>query len=154
MKKFLCYDTNDAASGKINVDSRGVLKPNSTVPSGGVPYDQLWIDPDGSTMWANVVLPVQFAVTNTGSSTTIQCNFAYDELRRRLNSHGFITMGCQLYDYSTKNLYTMTTCEQKAMWLEFSFVVPRDVSNGTMIGSILKVYYLHNGTITFTKPEV
>ena len=26
MKKFLCYDTNDAASGKINVDSRGVLK--------------------------------------------------------------------------------------------------------------------------------
>ena len=26
MKKFLCYDTNDAASGKINVDSRGMLK--------------------------------------------------------------------------------------------------------------------------------
>ena len=31
MKKFLCYDTNDAASGKINVDSRGILKPNSGV---------------------------------------------------------------------------------------------------------------------------
>lgn len=27
MKKFLCYDTNDAASGKINVDNRGMLKP-------------------------------------------------------------------------------------------------------------------------------
>ena len=27
MKKFLCYDTNDAASGKINVDGRGMLKP-------------------------------------------------------------------------------------------------------------------------------
>ena len=27
MRKFLCYDTNDAASGKINVDSRGMLKP-------------------------------------------------------------------------------------------------------------------------------
>ena len=27
MKKFLCYDTNDAASGKINVDSRGMLTP-------------------------------------------------------------------------------------------------------------------------------
>ena len=27
MKKFLCYDTNDAASGKINVDNRGILKP-------------------------------------------------------------------------------------------------------------------------------
>lgn len=26
MKKFLCYDTNDAASGKIGVDSRGMLK--------------------------------------------------------------------------------------------------------------------------------
>lgn len=26
MKKFLCYDTNDVASGKIDVDSRGVLK--------------------------------------------------------------------------------------------------------------------------------
>lgn len=26
MKKFLCYDTNDAASGKIDVDSRGMLK--------------------------------------------------------------------------------------------------------------------------------
>lgn len=27
MRKFLCYDTNDAASGKINVDSRGMLTP-------------------------------------------------------------------------------------------------------------------------------
>ena len=26
MRKFLCYDTNDAASGKIDVDSRGILK--------------------------------------------------------------------------------------------------------------------------------
>ena len=27
MRKFLCYDTNDAASGKINVDNRGMLRP-------------------------------------------------------------------------------------------------------------------------------
>lgn len=27
MKRFLCYDTNDAASGRINVDNRGMLKP-------------------------------------------------------------------------------------------------------------------------------
>ena len=27
MKKFLCYDTEQAARGKINVDSRGMLKP-------------------------------------------------------------------------------------------------------------------------------
>ena len=51
MKKFLCYDTNDAASGKINVDSRGMLKPNSTVPSGSTPYQQLVTDGDGNTKW-------------------------------------------------------------------------------------------------------
>lgn len=52
MKKFLCYDTNDAASGKINVDNRGVLKPNSTVPStNGAPYQQLVTDGDGNVKW-------------------------------------------------------------------------------------------------------
>ena len=52
MKKFLCYDTNDAASGKINVDSRGVLKPNSTVPStNGASYQQLVTDGEGNTKW-------------------------------------------------------------------------------------------------------
>ena len=28
MRKFLCYDTNDAASGKINVSANGMLKPD------------------------------------------------------------------------------------------------------------------------------
>ena len=51
MKKFLCYDTNDAASGKINVDNRGVLKPNSTVPSGSAPYKQLVTDGEGNVQW-------------------------------------------------------------------------------------------------------
>lgn len=52
MKKFLCYDTNDAASGKIDVDSRGILKPNSTVPStNGTPYQQLVTDGNGNTQW-------------------------------------------------------------------------------------------------------
>ena len=52
MKKFLCYDTNDAASGKINVDNRGMLKPNSTVPStNGTPYQQLVTDGDGKVKW-------------------------------------------------------------------------------------------------------
>ena len=52
MKKFLCYDTNDAASGKINVDNRGMLKPNSTVPStNGTPYQQLVTDGGGNTVW-------------------------------------------------------------------------------------------------------
>ena len=51
MKKFLCYDTNDAASGKIEVDNRGMLKPNSTVPSGSTPYQQLVTDGNGNTQW-------------------------------------------------------------------------------------------------------
>ena len=52
MKKFLCYDTNDAASGKINVDNRGMLKPNSTVPStNGAAYKQLVTDGNGNTKW-------------------------------------------------------------------------------------------------------
>lgn len=51
MKKFLCYDTNDVASGKINVDNRGILKPNSTVPSGSTPYQQLVTDGTGAARW-------------------------------------------------------------------------------------------------------
>ena len=52
MKKFLCYDTNDAASGKINVDSRGMLKPNSTIPStNGASYQQLVTDGKGGVKW-------------------------------------------------------------------------------------------------------
>ena len=52
MKKFLCYDTNDAASGKVSVSSNGVLKPNSTVPStNGASYQQLVTDGSGNTKW-------------------------------------------------------------------------------------------------------
>ena len=29
MKKFLCYDTNDAASGKVNVSANSMLKPDA-----------------------------------------------------------------------------------------------------------------------------
>ena len=52
MKKFLCYDTNDAASGKINVSTNGVLRPNSTVPStNGAAYQQLVTDGNGGVKW-------------------------------------------------------------------------------------------------------
>ena len=52
MKKFLCYDTNDAASGKINVSVNGVLSPNATVPStNGTAYQQLVTDGEGNTKW-------------------------------------------------------------------------------------------------------
>ena len=52
MKKFLCYDTNDAASGKINVSANGVLKPNSTVPStNGAANQYLVTDNKGEVRW-------------------------------------------------------------------------------------------------------
>ena len=52
MKKFLCYDTNDAASGKINVSVNGVLKPNSTVPStNGAANQYLVTDDKGEVRW-------------------------------------------------------------------------------------------------------
>ena len=52
MKKFLCYDTNDAASGKINVSPNGVLRPNSTVPStNGAANQQLVTDGEGGVKW-------------------------------------------------------------------------------------------------------
>ena len=52
MKKFLCYDTNDAASGKISVNSNGVLSPNATLPStNGVPHQQLVTDDKGEVRW-------------------------------------------------------------------------------------------------------
>ena len=52
MKKFLCYDTNDAASGKVNVSANGVLSPNATVPStNGSIYQQLVTDGSGNAKW-------------------------------------------------------------------------------------------------------
>ena len=52
MKKFLCYDTNDAVSGKISVNSNGVLKPNSTVPStNGAANRYLVTDDKGEVRW-------------------------------------------------------------------------------------------------------
>ena len=52
MKKFLCYDTNDAASGKIGVNSNGVLSPNATVPStNGAANQYLVTDSNGNTKW-------------------------------------------------------------------------------------------------------
>ena len=62
MKKFLCYDTNDASSGKVNVSANGVLRPNSTVPSsGGTTYKQLVTDGDGGIKWED-----RLAYTGTG----------------------------------------------------------------------------------------
>ena len=56
MKRFLCYDTNDAASGKINVSVNGVLSPNATVPStNGTAYQQLVTDGEGNVKWEDML---------------------------------------------------------------------------------------------------
>ena len=74
MKKFLCYDTNDAASGKVNVDNRGMLKPNSTLPStNGSTYQQLVTDGEGNTKWENRLAYITDPVrTELISETTIR----------------------------------------------------------------------------------
>ena len=52
MKRFLCYDTNDATSGKIGVNNNGVLSPNATVPStNGTANQCLVTDGDGNVKW-------------------------------------------------------------------------------------------------------
>ena len=86
MKKFLCYDTNDAASGKINVDSRGMLKPNSTVPSGSTPYQQLVTDGDGNARWEDkMVVDSELSDTSTTPVQNKVINSAladiYDNIR-------------------------------------------------------------------------
>ena len=154
MKKFLCYDTNDAASGKINVDSRGMLKPNSTVPSGSTPYQQLVTDSTGNVNWAFMTLPVVFRATDETSSATILCNLEYEDLTWHLRTLNFGVMSGQLYINSLKTVFIMVECIQKTDWLEFLFVVPQDAGDGLAIGTILTVYYLENGTITFTRPVV
>ena len=73
MKKFLCYDTNDAASGKIEVDNRGMLKPNSTVPStNSAPYQQLVTDGNGTAKWEDrLAYEVSRVVVDVGADTTL-----------------------------------------------------------------------------------
>ena len=154
MKKFLCYDTNDVASGKINVDSRGVLKSvGSSIPStDSAPYQQLVTDGTGNVNWAFMTLPVAFWTTDETSSATIQCNQEYEQLIGHLSTHDFLIMSGQLYIESSKTSFTMVECIQKTDWLEFLFVVPQDAGDGLVIGTILTVYYLKDGTITYTRP--
>ena len=65
MKKFLCYDTNDAVSGKINVDSRGMLNPNSMVPpTNGSTNQYLVTDSNGNMKW-------EYRLAYEGGSRTV-----------------------------------------------------------------------------------
>ena len=137
MKKFLCYDTNDAASGKIEVDNRGMLKPNSTVPSGSAPYKQLVTDGTGKAMWMDFIR-VDFLSRDTG----IVCSFTYDKVCDLLQKgpiQGYIYgfgLGCYSILYAIQNEH----------WVEFVFCSP-DVG-------FMSLYYLEDGTITQNKPAV
>ena len=80
MKKFLCYDTNDAASGKINVSSNGVLKPNSTVPStNGAANQQLVTDGSGNTKWEDRLAYESF--NPLIEQVTVSCTTALTEIK-------------------------------------------------------------------------
>lgn len=118
----------------------------------GKAYQQLATDGNGEVKWGTLTLPVVFTATNDSSSATIKCTYGYEELRWHLNTNDFLIMSGQLYIKSSKNLFTMTSCTQKDNRLEFSFVFPQDAGDGLTIGAILTVYYLENGTITFTRP--
>ena len=73
MKKFLCYDTNDAASGKIGVDNNGVLSPNATVPStNGAANQYLVTDSIGNTKWEDRLVYTQTIPGSDGPIITFQ----------------------------------------------------------------------------------
>ena len=117
-----------------------------------LPYQQLVTDGNGEVKWGTLTLPVVFTATNDSSSATIKCPYGYEELRWYLETHNFLIMSGQLYIESSKNLFTMASCTQKDNRLEFSFVFPQEESSELIFGAILKVYYLEDGTITFTRP--
>ncbi len=133
----------------LNVNDSGELS-----IKGGTPYQQLVTDNDGNVNWEFMTLPVVFRATDETSSATIWCNLEYEDLTRHLGTFNFGVMSGQLYIESLKTLFIMVECIQKEDWLEFLFVFPQDAGDGLAIGTILTLYYLKNGTITFTRPVV
>ena len=70
MKRFLCYDTNDATSGRIAVNSNGVLSPNATVPSTNrTSYQQLVTDRDGNAKWEDRLCYTGVGLQEIGNDT-------------------------------------------------------------------------------------
>ena len=82
MKKFLCYDTNDAASGKINVSTNGILSPNATVPStNGAANQYLVTDSNGNTKWEDRLAYADVVETDdiTGMEVTVTSRLTYGD---------------------------------------------------------------------------
>ena len=75
MKRFLCYDTNDAASGKIGVNNNGVLSANATVPStNGAANQCLVTDSAGNTQWADMLAYESITEKNLIDDTCVTVN--------------------------------------------------------------------------------
>ena len=90
MKRFLCYDTNDAASGKIGVNSNGVLSPNATVPStNSAAYRQLVTDGDGNVKWED-----RLAYVGVGFTEELNGTFT-----------GSLYASNGIYEFSKTNFY-------------------------------------------------
>ena len=86
MKKFLCYDIEQAARGEINVDSRGMLRPNSTVPStNGAANQYLVTDEDGKVKWEDKLTYVthewvDYQLPNIEEDSCVITNFTLPEV--------------------------------------------------------------------------
>ena len=90
MKKFLCYDTNDAASGKISVSTNGVLSPNATVPStNGAANQYLVTDSDGNAKWEDRL------AYDKGRKNLLVINFAWIDNGYRIETED---MAMQFHD--------------------------------------------------------
>lgn len=103
MKKFLCYDTNDAASGKINVSTNGVLKPNSTVPSSsGEPYKSLVTDRDGGVKWED-----RLAYDDSRMVVDVRAGFRIVKVSDEIPSWASVDASMKVW-YSNGNNHTAT----------------------------------------------
>lgn len=101
MRKFLCYDTNDAVSGKISVNSNGVLSPNATVPStNGSAYQQLVTDGSGNTKWEDRL------AYDKGRKNLLVINFAWIDNAYRIETED---MAMQFHDICDNYSEVMVT---------------------------------------------
>ena len=127
MKRFLCYDTNDAASGKIDVNSNGVLSPNATVPStNGTAYQQLVTDGESKVKWEDRLaydIPEHYRLVPTDEIIQY-CSYAYRGKNFRVVIDDQIFNEVEVVNfYHGESTYGIGTCVNTASpdWPEFGF---------------------------------
>ena len=131
MKRFLCYDTNDAASGKIDVNSNGVLSPNATVPStNGTTYQHLVTDGDGKVKWEDRLaydIPEHDRLVPTDEIIQY-CSYAYRGKKFRVVIDGQIFNEVEVVSfYDGETTYgigdSVNVSSPETQWREFGFVI-------------------------------